>query len=341
MPTSPSAVADDVGALVGEVVAGAGSERWSAATAPRAGSSPSRPTWTTPTVPGRPPPTCSSAERRSTPIGGFYEGVRAAEDTDFSWRLQQAGWRLELRAGRTSSTATARRRRPAASVARLRGGPRVACAPLRGLPARAGCCSGPRRLRRANGRRPPRMRPPAVPGAGRAAPGAGRAERAVYAALDGLLSVEELAGFALSNRPADRGRGLRPRPPSCSSPIASPRRAIHWWSSRRRSSGSGSRRSEDRTRSIGARARAAGRLRRGRRSGAPPDGHSRSGRTPPAQIRARRARAPRRAAAAPGARSGGSANRARPWRTDPPARRRPERCRRAAAGRLSGRGIDR
>ncbi|MBV8990269.1 MAG: glycosyltransferase, partial [Solirubrobacterales bacterium] len=30
-------------------------------------------------------------------VGGFYEGVRAAEDTDFSWRLQEAGWRLELR----------------------------------------------------------------------------------------------------------------------------------------------------------------------------------------------------------------------------------------------------
>ncbi|MDQ2760837.1 MAG: glycosyltransferase, partial [Actinomycetota bacterium] len=30
-------------------------------------------------------------------LGGFYEGVRAAEDTDFSWRLQQAGWGLELR----------------------------------------------------------------------------------------------------------------------------------------------------------------------------------------------------------------------------------------------------
>src|ERR1700693_527927 len=27
--------------------------------------------------------------------GGFYEGIRAAEDTDFSWRLQRAGWRLE------------------------------------------------------------------------------------------------------------------------------------------------------------------------------------------------------------------------------------------------------
>ncbi|MFZ0091287.1 MAG: glycosyltransferase family 2 protein, partial [Solirubrobacteraceae bacterium] len=30
-------------------------------------------------------------------IGGFYEGVRAAEDTDFSWRLQRAGWRLAAR----------------------------------------------------------------------------------------------------------------------------------------------------------------------------------------------------------------------------------------------------
>src|SRR5947209_10390589 len=30
-------------------------------------------------------------------LGGFYEGVRAAEDTDFSWRLQALGWRLELR----------------------------------------------------------------------------------------------------------------------------------------------------------------------------------------------------------------------------------------------------
>ena len=30
-------------------------------------------------------------------VGGFYEGVRAAEDTDFSWRLQRAGWRLEGR----------------------------------------------------------------------------------------------------------------------------------------------------------------------------------------------------------------------------------------------------
>jgi GT2 family glycosyltransferase len=30
-------------------------------------------------------------------IGGFREGIRAAEDTDFCWRLQDAGWTLALR----------------------------------------------------------------------------------------------------------------------------------------------------------------------------------------------------------------------------------------------------
>jgi GT2 family glycosyltransferase len=30
-------------------------------------------------------------------VGGFREGIRAAEDTDFCWRLSDAGWGLELR----------------------------------------------------------------------------------------------------------------------------------------------------------------------------------------------------------------------------------------------------
>jgi GT2 family glycosyltransferase len=29
-------------------------------------------------------------------IGGYTEGIRAAEDTDFTWRLQDAGWSLEF-----------------------------------------------------------------------------------------------------------------------------------------------------------------------------------------------------------------------------------------------------
>jgi len=32
-------------------------------------------------------------------LGGFHEGIRSAGDSDFSWRLQDAGWRLGYRAG--------------------------------------------------------------------------------------------------------------------------------------------------------------------------------------------------------------------------------------------------
>ena len=141
-------------------------------------------------------------------VGGFYEGVRAAEDTDFSWRLQQAGWRLELRRGAQVEhryRATAARAAP--PVARLRRRPRVARAPLRGIRARAG--------RGAGGWAPEaRPRPRSRPRAGRSGRGRraaraalrrvrrGRLERGRYLALDALLAVEELAGFALSNRPA-------------------------------------------------------------------------------------------------------------------------------------------
>ncbi len=64
-------------------------------------------------------------------VGGFYEGVRAAEDTDFSWRLQRAGWRLE---GRREATVRAplphHRARPAPPVARLCRRAGVAGSPL-------------------------------------------------------------------------------------------------------------------------------------------------------------------------------------------------------------------
>ena len=42
-------------------------------------------------------------------VGGFYEGVRAAEDTDFSWRLQQAGGSSRAAGAPSSSIATGRR----------------------------------------------------------------------------------------------------------------------------------------------------------------------------------------------------------------------------------------
>jgi hypothetical protein len=144
-------------------------------------------------------------------IGGFYEGVRAAEDTDFSWRVQRAGWRLEGRPQaavahryRTSVRALRRQwrgyaagrawlgrryddfapepavRRAAARVLRRPGGAAAA------LPAVPAASVSPA----------PGPAPPAPP-----APPPTRLERGQFLALDALLGVEELAGFALSNRP--------------------------------------------------------------------------------------------------------------------------------------------
>ena len=135
-------------------------------------------------------------------VGGFYEGVRAAEDTDFSWRLQRAGWRLELRSA-------------ARAEHRYRGSLRDLRRQWRGYAAGRAWLA-----RRYEGFTP---EPAVARGAGRAArrfgrghrrvadspdnlavgPG-GAGERGPFLALDVLLAVEELAGLALSYRPAER-----------------------------------------------------------------------------------------------------------------------------------------
>ena len=154
-------------------------------------------------------------------VGGFLEGLRAAEDTDFSWRLQEAGWRLELRAG----AAVAHRYRT--SVGELRrqwrgyaAGPGLAGAPLPRLRPRARPAPGPAAragpVRRGGARRRRPSRSPAVDRGARLsaeAPAPGRLQRAGFLALDAVLSLEELAGFALSNRPA----GARAQARSCRS----------------------------------------------------------------------------------------------------------------------------
>ncbi|MBV9683308.1 MAG: glycosyltransferase [Solirubrobacterales bacterium] len=149
-------------------------------------------------------------------IGGFYEGVRAAEDTDFSWRLQQAGWRLELR------RAARVEHRYRATVADLRRQWRGYAAGRAWLSRRyEGFTPEPavvRALGRVRGRTPTSLRLPA-PGstspdawagtvADHATPPvhAGALERGRFLALDALLSADELAGLALSNRPVGRPR---------------------------------------------------------------------------------------------------------------------------------------
>jgi len=138
-------------------------------------------------------------------VGGFYEGLRAAEDTDFSWRLQRAGWRLDARPQarvqhryRTTVGGLRRQWRGYAAGRAWLGRRYEDFRPepaLRRAAARA--------LRRAAATReaPPRAAGP-------------RRDRGRFLALDALLGIEELAGFALSNRPrsdpAGPGAGARP-----------------------------------------------------------------------------------------------------------------------------------
>jgi hypothetical protein len=128
-------------------------------------------------------------------IGGFYEGLRAAEDTDFTWRLQQAGWRLDARPEARVE------HRYRVTLGELRRQWRGYAAGRAWLARRYdGFEPQPavtRALRRARGSAPPRDV---------ASPG--RIERGRFLALDALLAAEELAGLALSNRPvSEQGDG--------------------------------------------------------------------------------------------------------------------------------------
>jgi hypothetical protein len=197
-------VAGDVGALAGEVVAMAGGETLVS----RYGSARSFLSQQTHmNHPYRPRAVAANLLVRRAAfeqIGGFYEGVRAAEDTDFSWRLQQAGWRLELRRGaqvehRYRATLRELRRQWRGYAA----GRAWLARRYDGFEPEPAVTRAVRRLgHRTSG--PPRAAIGPGSAGSRGAPqvSAGRLERGRYLALDALLSIDELAGLALSNRPA-------------------------------------------------------------------------------------------------------------------------------------------
>jgi GT2 family glycosyltransferase len=125
-------------------------------------------------------------------VGGFYEGLRAAEDTDFTWRLQHAGWRLELRPEASVE------HRYRSSLSELRKQWRGYAAGRAWLARRydgfVPALPVSRAVARARGRlKERRWKPPSE--------SRSRLERGSYAALDALLGLEEIAGLALSNRP--------------------------------------------------------------------------------------------------------------------------------------------
>ena len=133
-----------------------------------------------------------------TAVGGFHEGVRAAEDTDFSWRLQRAGWRLQ---GCPDAQVVHRYR---ATIGGLRRQWRGYAAGRAWLGRRYEDFTPEPALVRAAGRllrrRSARPAPMSTP-ARASTPASGRLTRGGFLALDVLLGLEELAGFALSNRP--------------------------------------------------------------------------------------------------------------------------------------------
>lgn len=141
--------------------------------------------------------------------GGFYEGVRAAEDTDFSWRLQRAGWRLE---GRPAAVVEHRYRTTVRDLRRQWRGYAAGRAWLSrrydGFTLESPLARGGRRLvrRRASAPETERRAVPTAPGEREPVPPS-RADRARFLALDAVLGLEELAGLTLSNRPRRDARG--------------------------------------------------------------------------------------------------------------------------------------
>jgi hypothetical protein len=127
-------------------------------------------------------------------IGGFLEGVRAAEDTDFTWRLQRAGWRLVARPRAVVQHSYR------TSLGDLRRQWRGYAAGRAWLARRYEGFEPEPALRRA-ARRALRRRPPTRPPRSGDLPLKTRAARAQFTALDAVLGVEELVGLALSNRP--------------------------------------------------------------------------------------------------------------------------------------------
>jgi GT2 family glycosyltransferase len=187
-------IADEVGALAGEVIPAAGQDTLAARYGASKGFLSQAAHLAHPYLPRAVAANLLVRRAAFEQLGGFYEGLRAAEDTDFSWRLQQAGWRLELRAGARVE------HRYRSSVRELRSQWRGYAAGRAWLrrryreftPEPAASRALARLLKRRTRSDPQRAQ----------AASTRDSRRRRYLVLDALLGLDELAGFAMSNRPA-------------------------------------------------------------------------------------------------------------------------------------------
>ncbi|HSO99564.1 MAG TPA: glycosyltransferase family 2 protein [Solirubrobacteraceae bacterium] len=91
--------APEVGALAGEIVPAPGAQTLAARYAAARNFLSARAHFAHPYLPRAAAANLLVRRGAFEALSGFVEGIRAAEDTDFCWRLQRAGWRLELREG--------------------------------------------------------------------------------------------------------------------------------------------------------------------------------------------------------------------------------------------------
>jgi glycosyltransferase involved in cell wall biosynthesis/GT2 family glycosyltransferase len=128
-------------------------------------------------------------------VGGFQEQIRSHGDTEFSWRVQEAGWDLE--------------HLPEAAVEHVH---RESLAPLARVSARYG--AGASWLNRRRPRSCPRPQP--VRGLARCAVAVpilaitGRFERALFKLIDAVAISATSAGYLTSNRPPERAQPAEP-----------------------------------------------------------------------------------------------------------------------------------
>jgi hypothetical protein len=179
-------VAPDVGALIGEVEGLSGQDGLVPRYARSRGHLGQEMHWRFPFRPWG--VTANLLVRRDAweSVGGFHEGIRSGGDTEFSWRLQDAGWRLDYRPGAIVEHAHRD------SIRKLgRQAARYAAGRAWVLRRYPGAMERPKLVRRL----------------ARCMAGVlvwtltGQLERARFKALDGVYVVSESAAYLLSNTP--------------------------------------------------------------------------------------------------------------------------------------------
>lgn len=87
----------EIGAVIGEVVGVAEQDQLTARYARSRGHLGQRVHWEGPFRPWGVTANLLVRRKAWASVGGFHEGIRSAGDTEFSWRLQDAGWKLAYR----------------------------------------------------------------------------------------------------------------------------------------------------------------------------------------------------------------------------------------------------